>query len=369
MSSTLQDVARLAEVSVSTASRALNRHPAISAETVSRVRRVAEQVNYVPRRSHRRPDAGQLLSRTHIGLICLGMDRALTALPTVASAISGAEAALSKAGALAVLSQVPDIQNASRLLLEKGLDGVILVGALQGTLISQTKSDLLDWLRTLPSVWLLGRPLGCWGDCVASDDHGTGRMAAEYLVAKGHRRLAFVNPKPDHLLFMRREDGFVATARRLGVEIQAFSRSCTGQWRLPLHPPQNVEAVQELVDELIASDPRPTAVFAVADSVATLVYRALTVRGLRVGEDISVISGNNDKALIEGLYPNLTTFDIHAHDLGQLAVRQLAMRINSPEELPDAELTREPTLVEARSVASIEKSQAGARDNTRPLPG
>ena len=212
MSSTLQQVAALAEVSVSTASRALNRHPAITAETVSRVRRAAEQLCYRPRRSHRRPDPSRLLARANIGLVCLGMDRSLVELPAVASAISGAEAALSKAGATVLLAQVPDLEKAPRALLRKRLDGVVLAGAMQGTLIAEARSEVLDWLRTLATVWILGRPSGCWGDAIASDDYATGGKAAEYLFAHGHRQLAFLNPKPDHLLFMRREDGFVARA-------------------------------------------------------------------------------------------------------------------------------------------------------------
>ena len=41
-----------------------------------------------------------------------------------------------------------------------------------------------------------------------------------------------------------------------------------------------------------------------ADSVATLVYRALAVRGLRIGRNISVVSGSNDCASVAGLHPN-----------------------------------------------------------------
>jgi LacI family transcriptional regulator len=111
--------------------------------------------------------------------------------------------------------------------------------------------------------------------------------------------------------------------------------------------------VQTLIDELLAAQPRPTAIFAAADSVAVLVYRALAVRELRVGRDMSVISGNNDAPLIAGLHPHLTTFDVHAHEMGRLAVRQLAMRMSYPGQLPASELICDPTLVEGESVARL----------------
>ncbi len=77
------------------------------------------------------------------------------------------------------------------------------------------------------------------------------------------------------------------------------------------------------------------------------------MRNLRVGVDISVISGNNDAALIAGLHPRLTTFDIHAEEIGQLAVRQLAMRLAYLGVLPDCELMLVPTLSDGDSVIEL----------------
>jgi LacI family transcriptional regulator len=281
------------------------------------------------------------------------MDRSLVALPIIAAAIGGAEEALSEAGASVRLAHVPDPEDPPAGLLRQGLDGVILTGAMQGGLIGKARGSLIERLRGLPTVWLLGRPEGCWGDAVASNDYQTGTLAAEYLVGHGHRLLSFINPKPDHLLFRRREDGFVAAARRLGAEVRSFCESPASGWAVPLSAPRGVEMVQDLVDRLIATRPRPTAIFAAADSVAALVYRALAVRDIDVGGGISVISGNNDAPLIAGLHPRLTTFDVHAHDLGRLAIRQLAARMRGPGDLPDGELMVAPTLVEAESVARL----------------
>jgi DNA-binding LacI/PurR family transcriptional regulator len=134
---------------------------------------------------------------------------------------------------------------------------------------------------------------------------------------------------PDNLLFARREDGFYATARRLGAEVRSFCKSSSaGGGLLPLKAPTFAyDVVESLIDELLASRPRPTAVFAAADSVAALAYCAFGVRGLRVGRDISVIAGNNTPGLLSVPYPHLATFDIHARKIGALAVRQLAMQI------------------------------------------
>ncbi len=355
MPQTLHDIATAARVSVSTVSRALNGHPAISRETVERVRRVADKLCYQRRRSHVAVPPSSPLTQATVAVMALGMERSLMTLPVNAALISGAERALAEAGARVQLAFVPDVEHPPGGHLRHKPDGLILAGALQGEMLVSSESEMMRHLRRLPTVWMLGRPRGCWGDAVVSDDHDTGTRAADYLVRHGHRYLAFLNPKPDHLLFQRREDGFAAMARRLGAEVRSFCEAPKSGWHLPLPAPQTVEAVQELVDALLASKPRPTAVFAAADSVAALVYRALAVRGQSVGRDISVISANNDVPVIAGLHPRLTTFDVRAQDLGRLAAQQLALRMSSPADLPEGELTIRSEFIEGESVSRPRK--------------
>ena len=113
------------------------------------------------------------------------------------------------------------------------------------------------------------------------------------------------------------------------------------------------KAVDVLVAQLLEVKPRLTAVFAAADSLAVAVYRSLVDRGLTVGMDISVISTNNDEPLTAGLYPSLTTFNVHAGQIGQMAVRQLVQRIAQSTCCTESELLLEPTLVERESVARL----------------
>ncbi len=354
---TLHDIAQAANTSVSTVSRVLNGHPAISAENAARIRQAAKDLEYRRRQSHGRPGPGQVLAKKKIALMSLGMDRSLVAIPVVTAALHGAEAALSAAGASVLLAHVPELDRVPPSLEGADLDGAILFGPMQGDDVAKAHGKVLDRLRRLPSVWVLGRPTGCWGDSVGSSDSATGAMAAEYLAARGHRHLAFVNPKPNHLLFSRREDGFVAAARRHGAEVRHFSNSPPEGWTLPLQAPDRTEVVQRLVDNLLATEPRPTAIFAAADSVAALVYRALAIRELQPGRDISIISANNDYALIAALHPHLTTFDIHAEKLGHLAVRQLALRMADPEPQPCVEVTIEATLVDGESVETLSSEE------------
>ena len=70
---------------------------------------------------------------------------------------------------------------------------------------------------------------------VTADDLRVGEIAAEYLIQCGHRRLALINPKPDHVTFRRRELGFIGRAQAAGLAVQRFVEATAGLWSLPLH--------------------------------------------------------------------------------------------------------------------------------------
>ena len=361
---TLKQVACQAELSMSTASRALNGHPSVGPEVVAKVRRIAGELSYQPVRSHRRATAASsLLAGREIAIVSLGLDRSLVAMPVISAGFHGAEDALTQAGAEVQFFHMPDLAQLPRDLRLDRLDGLILTGAMVNQFGEAADTPAIKQLQKLPAIWIFGQPPGAWGDAVVADDFALGVGAAEQLVARGHRQLAFLNHVPDNLLFARREDGFYAAARRLGAEVRSYCQAPPSGWPLPLQAPTSVfDTVQALTDELLASDPRPTAVFTSADSVAALVYCALGVRGLRVGQDISVIGGNNTPGLLAVPYPHLATFDIHARKIGALAVQQLAQLMaergpqqfnHKPAQGIASQLVVKPTYVPGESVCDL----------------
>jgi len=176
-------------------------------------------------------------------------------------------------------------------------------------------------------VWMLGRPAGIEGDAVNPDNLAIGRIAAEALVAASHSRLAIVNPKADHAMFAVREQGFREAAAERKATVASFtSRRGIGAG-FPIQPIMDVDDVQPLVDALLRERPRPTAIFSPADSIAAMTYRALASRGLQPGSEIAVVSCNNERSLVAGLWPALATIDVHLRQIGRLAVRQMTRRI------------------------------------------
>jgi DNA-binding LacI/PurR family transcriptional regulator len=353
MSITIREVAKAANVSVGTVSRVLNGHPTVSPANAERVQRVIEELQYKPLRLRSPESVANPLKDKTVALFLLGMNRSLAGLPCVADAIHGAEAALSEAGANVMLTDLPLADRVPAAIEHQRIDGVIVKGALLGDLFGTGNPDLFDHLRGLPTVWFLGRPDGGdWGDVVQSNDRLVGQIAAGHLITQGHTRLAVLNPKPDHVTFRQREASFIWHATRAAATVTPFRGRPTSDWELPLRPVDQIELVAGLVDELLATKPRPTAVFVPGDSVTAMVYRALAERGLRVGRDLSLVSCNYEPSLLTGLYPTPTTIDIHAEQIGRLAVDQLAWQL-ARGGAAGLDVGVEPTLIDGQSVAPM----------------
>lgn len=343
---TVRDVARHAGVDVATVSRALRQQQHVSAASRAKVEAAVQALGYRPLRRRRASQPSPLRDKT-IGVVLLGMHHTLAALPAVGVIIQAVENALHEAGADVLHVDVPDLNTMPAAVRRGPLDAVILKSAMQGEVL--TNGRALQPLRQLPSVWVTGRPRGGWGDACGADNHAVGALAAEHLLARGHRRVAIVNPKPDHALFRSREDGFRATMARAGVAVSSHAPALSTsqrRWRLPLRPVDLGEDLADLVDQALATG--ATALFVPADGIAALVHPLLKRRGIQPGRQVALISCNHEPELITGLAPSLTTVDIRLAEMGRLAVDLLGWRWQDRAR-PLIDLTVAPMLVRGES--------------------
>jgi len=346
---TILDVARKARVSAGTVSRVLNRK-SVAPELAERVRRAVAALDYAPRQRKASMADLRPLEQKNVLVLLLGMDRSLATLPVVATALHGVERALVRSGAHLLIADVPAADHVPDVLKNKRIDAVIIKGALQGDLAGQIDPALRRRLEDLPKVWVLGRPKGFTGDVVQADDLSIGQLAAAHLTARGHRHLAFISPKPSQTALLRRQAGFTFFAGQAGATVSAYVGD-ERAWSFPSPAVEQIDRVQSLVDRLLKERRRPTALFAPDDSIGVTTARALAARDVKVGREISLISCNNERPLLMGIHPALTTIDVHAETIGERAVDQLAWRTLHPQE-PSVDIGVEPTLVEGDSVAT-----------------
>lgn len=349
---TITDVAKAAGVALGTVSRVLNRHADVNAEIRDHVLTTARKLGYRRIRLRRRTPAP---AGGTVGVVIFGMDDTLVQLPVVSSALQGIEQALSLEGRSLMLANIASGNRLPPFLEEGHVQGLILKGPNQGLLPPEEDNDLLRQLYRLPRVWLMGRLPNARGDHCNFDTEIAGRIVAEHLHAKGHRRVAFMNPKPGQIQFERVKAAFQAACARLGLACTLLEVEPQPRLDWPLPSITRQENVDQLVDDWAAlpARSRPTALFVPSDRTATQLYATLGRRQLRPGRDVSVISCNNEKSLLVHLHPSLTTVDVHAEMIGRRAVDLLLWRIAHPDDTSDSQVLIEPALVTGDSVATL----------------
>ncbi len=346
------DVAKLAGVSQATVSRVINGRAGVSPERAAKVRQVMDQLGYQPppleQRPGRRPkldvekapraQAAQDLKNGLIGVVIL--DALFHYTPGVLSAhIRGIERGAADYG-LGVVVMYADQQTVlSPLIAADRLDGLILMG-------SDTSAPVMAMLNRLPAIWSSSHH-GPASDTVLTGNYQIGNLAADYLLARGHRRLGFLSAMAQYPAYPARAEAFESAAQRAGVEVRLWlddqPLSLTGQDH---ELTQIRTAVDALVGQLAAEQPLVSGLFVPNDMMTAVVYAALSSRGIAPGKDVEIISCNNEETYLVGLRPRPATIDIGAELMGRKSVEQLLWRIHNPRLARQVHMAVEPMLVE-----------------------
>ena len=176
------------------------------------------------------------------------------------------------------------------------------------------------------------------------------RLAVDYLLELGHRRVGFLGPAVG--LGDRREPA--PEVRRAAFTAQMEAHGLFDPALLVDAPMDANSTARALGERLSTGGPLPTAFLAASEETALGAVRALTGAGLRIPEDISLVSFN-DTPLSALVTPALTSVSIHVEEMGRSAVRLLAERAQIPGRSPvrtlPVKLVVPPTLVVRDSAA------------------
>ena len=356
---TVVDVARAADVALGTVSRVLNTPHSVRPDIRQRVLDAIAATGYRRLRQRRAPtllDAGRRRRRGNFGIVLIGMDESLAHLPVITEALHGVELATAAEGINLMLANVPQADRVPAFLAKNQVDGIIVKSPLLGDLKACAHADLVAAINRVPHVWLTGRPDSGVGDVCATDNDAGARLAAEYLYSKGHCRIGYLHPRPGQTRSEGLKLSFTMHAQRLGMYVQPFEKALAGPVRWPLPAITQPTDLMPLLDRwlMLPMATRPTVMFVPADSIAVQLYAAMRQRGLQVGKDLSILSFNHERPLVDGLNPTLTTIDIRAETIGRRAVERLLWRIEHPEDVVATKILVEPVLVEGVSVATVE---------------
>ncbi|WP_405727035.1 LacI family transcriptional regulator [Streptomyces sp. NBC_00028] len=300
---TLSDVARLAGVSVATASKALNGRSQVRAETRQRVIEAAERLSFRPNQLAR----GLLAGRTGtVGLLTSDLEGRFS-IPI----LMGAEDAFG-AGEVAVFlcdarGDAIREQHHVRALLGRRVDGLIVVGSR-----TDPRPSLGRGLP-VPVVYAYAPSDDPEDLSIVPDNVDAGRIAVQHLLACGRTRIAHITGDPGYAAAHDRVAGARAALADAGFSLVGEPRF--GSWS----EGWGRAAVALLLDQ----HPDVDAVLCGNDQIARGVVDVLRERGQRVPEDVAVMGFDNWQVMTSGCRPLLTSVDMNLEQVGRAAAQAL----------------------------------------------
>ncbi|MGM9904247.1 LacI family transcriptional regulator [Enterococcus sp. 10A9_DIV0425] len=311
MAITVKDVAKKAGVATSTVSRVINDHPSISENTKKKVRRIMDELGYVPNITAR--NLGKRVSSA-VGVILPPLDsKERIGNPfylEIMEAINeearhhGMTTAIATAKNFDVL-----LENVERMHLQKQVDGFILV-------YSDSDDPVIDYLykNKIPFT-LIGQPYHHENEIIYIDNDNQllGKQATEFLIENGHENILFVTNTTHESLYFERYFGYQKAMMLAGLEA---------------HPSVNLEQAEDyLIFDTTLKETKATALVVIDDIFALRTMQLAQMYGYIIPDTLSVVSFNN--SIFSTLtHPYLTSIDIDISELGRVAMQKLQELIN-----------------------------------------
>ena len=316
----IKDIANKANVSPSTVSRALNDYPRISSEKKEQIKELAKSMGYIPSQAARNLVTQQSAT--------IGVAIADYLDPFYVSLLACIEdVAFANAYDLFVSSFYRDRSREEKLIdafYQNRLAGIIVAGSLiDDGYISQVN-------RSIPAVLV-----NCFSYpySVSTDKLLGAKLALEYLVGLGHRRIAYVSQgKPLNTELLRLQ-GYRAVLSDNNIPVDED---------LIVSGDSGVIGGIKAVSQLMALPNKPSAIFCFNDMTAIGVLNALQKQGYQVPGDCSVV-GFDDLDISAYYHPSLTTVRQPIYQLGYQAVEMLLKLIQGDDEVNSVIL--EPELI------------------------
>lgn len=308
MSSNIKDVAKLANVSISTVSRVINNVPNVQPETKEKVLDAIKKLNFKPNRIAQSLGGGSFHS---IGVVSSRSSNQAF-VPLILQSI--AEVADEKGYEIILnnsIDESKEMEKCLSMINSKVVQGLILLSSRVNDLLIEKLFEL-----NFPFV-VLGKVLNDYLAkkvySVDTDNLTDCKEALNYLISLGHKRIACIHAPTNYVGSKERLDGYIEAHKETGLPVD-YSLIVNGGYDIN----QSYEAALKI---LKCSNP-PTAIFATDDVKAVGAYKAILELGLKIPEDISLI-GHNNYDISQITNPPLTTIDVPILQLGKVATETL----------------------------------------------
>ena len=287
MSVTIKDIAKLANVSHTTVSRALNNSSLINENTKIKINSIAKQLNYVPNYNAK----SLVLDKSYnIGLFFSTLNAGTSPI-FFYEAVRGANTVIRDTYNLVVrgIDDYTDFNNIN----SKSFDGIIIM--------SQSRKDdifIYHVLKQEIPIVVLNRPFNeSMVVNIVSDDREGAYGIVQYLIQKGHKDIAIIEGKEEFRATEERKEGYLKAL---------IDNNILPQKRFMVKGNYDIESGYLAMKELLVLENLPSAVFCSNDDMALGAYKAIYEVGKLIPMDISVV-GFDDNLFSKYITPSLTT--------------------------------------------------------------
>ena len=334
---TIKDIAKTVGVSCTTVSNVIHGKPGrVSAETIIKINKAIEDLNYVPNMSARSLVSNSSKVIGVINHIVTTRDKNFMEDPFHSIFIGAIESTLRENGYYLMLRTVETSQDLNFFLRNWNVDGLILTGIYEDDFYSVlTKLNI--------PVVLIDSYVSNSNICnVSLEDFNGGYLATKYLIDHGHRSIAFASPFIKYKgVVSERFDGYKKALSEANIQFN-----------------ENLVFEQELdtptaiaLGKSLAKRNDFTAIFSTADILAAGIITGLKQAGKKVPDDVSII-GFDDINLCNLISPALTTIHQDAHLKGKLSVNYIIDKLEN-KPIHQRETILPVRVVERDSVLSI----------------
>ncbi len=329
---TIKDIAKAANVSVATVSRALAGNTRISAETRERINELCRQMHYTPNFNAR----SMVMRETKLIGVIISNARS-PFMTEVSEAIEYRAQSLGYSMLLCNSRYDIDVEEQMyQLLLSRQVDGIIISAT-----SAESNARIQRHHSNVPIVFIGSAAAGADVCCVATDNVLGAELGTKYLLSLGHTDIAFLGRRFDSAVQALRAEGYERALRQKGLAPQF--------WDNP-HNRNSIEHGRAIAHKMFQQGHVPTAVFATTDIVALGVMQAAEEAGVRIPDDMSLL-GFDDISYAGLPRIDLTTIHQPKQEIGTIAVDMLIDQIHNPAA-PHTHRSLQPTLVERSSCAA-----------------
>ncbi|MDV2686212.1 LacI family DNA-binding transcriptional regulator [Alkalihalophilus lindianensis] len=299
---TIKDIARVAGVSITTVSRALNGYSDVSEKTRRRIQEVAKELKYSPNAVAR----SLVMNRSKtIGLLVSEISREGAKDNFTFEVLCGINDRVAELDYDLILfntnSAQQKVKSYTQLCRERRVEGVILQGIKTDDpyLEEVIESDIPCVVVDVP---ITGNKVGY----VSTDNVDGAKKAVQYLIDLGHQQIAMMNGHEKAFVSQKRKEGYLATLEQNEIPIKE-DWILNGEFR--------EEQAEKVALYFLRNHPNVTAIFCASDLMALGVLKAAKTLNIRVPSQLSVI-GYDDIVLAEYATPSLTTVAQDKYQIG-----------------------------------------------------